>query len=134
MKKILIIISLIAIGIVPFFLTRCNLSPNVNIKNIKKITIDMPKEEVIKILGTPFEIQQKPENTEGKISYTMRYSKSIFYCKCYPMLWITLTDNKVSNVYSKKYYSVLFNDEECIYNLTSNQSFEAPNFLKLFPN
>ncbi len=115
-----------------FFRSGANLSGNVTRDKIKKIEIDMTEEQATAILGQPYSLEPYIQEHLGQQSFVMVYSKPVPWARWYPMLWIHLDDNSVTEVYAKRYVLWGF-DDKGVYGLTKEKKWENKYFADTFP-
>ena len=120
MKQKLLTIGLL---IIAFFLsmrilgTNSNLTERVSVKKILEIKVGMTQNEVLGIIGKPFEIEQSYQNKT-----TFVYSKPVKYSRNYPMLWVHFDkNNKVYGVLAKRYIYFGLDDEGIYHVSTGNK-------------
>jgi hypothetical protein len=135
MKKRVIFnfVVLISLTVVLGSCGRSRLAGKVSTTTIRQIKYGMSKDEVIKILGHPFSIEPCSFEYYGANAFTMNYSQPIEYARWYPMLWIHLKNNKVVEVYAKRY--IMFGaDDKGVYGLDDKRNWESAEFETTFPN
>jgi hypothetical protein len=110
-----------------------DLAGNVNVLNIRKIRLGMTQAQVIELLGEPFSVEKKSIEYWPPNSFVMHYSRPGQRARWYPMLWIHLKDDKVEEVYAKRYifWGV---DDEGVYLLDGRHDSEGVRFTSTFPN
>ena len=125
-------IVLISLTVVLGSCGRSRLAGKVTTTSVREIKYGMSKDEVLKILGHPFSIEPRSIQYYGRNAYTMNYSQPIEYARWYPMLWIHLKNNKVVEVYAKRY--IMFGvDDEGVYGLDDKRQWESKQFESTFP-
>lgn len=94
--------------------TRTDAVKGVTIEKIKSIKVGISEEQVVKILGFPYDIYVYSNLT----SYS--YTKPVLLSKHYPMLSVQFnSEMKVSNVLIKRFDGILKIDDLYIYNLAA---------------
>lgn len=104
------------------------LADGVSIEAIRAMQVGMTEEEVLSIIGEPFDIAPSSLNP---FIMTFTYSKRIPIARWYPMLWVHFQDGKVIEVYAKRYY--FWGDDIGILWLGIDGSWETPLFEPSFP-
>ena len=76
------------------------LAEGVTVEAIRAVKNGMTEEEVVAILGVPFERAPSVNHLD---TITLTYSKPAYFAQWYPMLWVHLRNDRVFEVYAKRY-------------------------------
>lgn len=96
---------------------------------IRAIQNGMTEEQVLAIIGPP--LDRGPSSHDPEVT-TLVYSKSAYFARWYPMLWIHLRDGRVIDVYGKRYIDWGV-DDMGVYG-TGNGPWETEWFERTFPS
>ncbi len=105
-----------------------HLADRVSIEAIRALQVGMTEEEILSIIGEPFDITH---SSVDPFIMTFTYSKRVPFARWYPMLWVHFQDGKVIEVYAKRYF---WGDDIGIYAVEINGSWETPLFEQSFPS
>ena len=106
------------------------LSPKVTRASIRQIKLGNAQATVTELLGAP---RERKDMSDGWI--TLVYSRPAAGSATYPMLWVTLHNDAVTEVYAKRY--VLWGaDDDGVYLLNERnpQGWVSPDFDGAFPD
>jgi hypothetical protein len=107
------------------------LSPGVTQEAIRSVQLGMSQQEVVRRLGTP-KRAYRPQWAAHDNVQTFEFSEPVDGARWYPMLWVHLQDNRVIQVYAKRY--VLWGvDDEGVYGLSQSGRGETAAFMITFP-
>jgi hypothetical protein len=109
--------------------TRREAGPLVTRDRIRDIGVGMSRSDVERILGKPMDVE-----VEERDHLVLTYTRRPFGARYYPMLWIHLRNDKVSEIYAKRYGLWVIDDDIGIYGRGSEPAFERPEFEQLFQN
>jgi len=76
-------------------------SNRVTVANIQRVSLGMSEDEVVAILGPPFEVEPQP--CLGPCAKMMTYSRPVHGARSYPMLWVHSRGRGVNDVHAKRY-------------------------------
>lgn len=105
------------------------LAEGVTIEAIRAVESGMTEEEVIAILGGP--VGRAP-SVNHPDAITLTYSKPAYFAKWYPMLWVHLRNDRVFEVYAKRYIA-WGSDEVGVYGAENEPQWETDLFEQTFP-
>jgi len=103
----------------------------VTVENIRRVKIGMSRTEVEHLLGPPLAVESNDANFHGVGSDTMVYSRRLPVPMGYPMLWVTLRNGRVEDVYAKRHH--IF-DSFGVYGIRGSRRWETADFVKTFPS
>jgi hypothetical protein len=101
-------------------------APGVTARAIRTLRIGMTEAEVVETLGAPLSVKA---DQNGSLK-TLEFTRAV-RARSFPMLWVHLTNGRVTEVYAKKYVWWGF-DDEGLYGLSSSGHWESPGFEKSF--
>lgn len=103
--------------------------PLVTKQHIRAVHIGMSRTEVEQMLGVPLTVESDPADRHVVLTYTRRPTGVRYF----PMLWVHMSDDRVREVYVKRYGFWLMDDDIGVYGRGS-VDFERPEFAELFPD
>ena len=109
--------------------TRREAGPLVTRDRIRAIAIGMSRTDVERIIGQPINVEVVERN-----DLVLTYTRKPLRARYYPMLWIHLRDDKVPEVYAKRYGLWVIDDDIGIYGRSSESACERPEFEQVFQN
>ena len=126
------ILALGAIAVAGWWVTHgvSRLAEGVTVEAIRAVQNGMTEEEVLAILGDPLERAPSDHYPDG---ITLTYSKPAYFAKRYPMLWVHLRNDKVDDVYAKR-YEVWGVGDVGVYGTGNDRQFETELFEQTFPS
>lgn len=103
------------------------LAPGVTRAAIRSIRVGMTEGEVVRILGEPL---SSDFDADRRVR-TLNYTRAVPGARWHPMLWVHLTEGRVSEVYAKKYVW-WGKDDEGVYMLNDAGQSETREFEHTF--
>lgn len=105
------------------------LAEGVTVESIRAVENGMTEEEVVAILGNPIE---RAPSVNYPDAITLTYSKPAYFAKWYPMLWIHLRNDRVVDIYAKRYID-WGTDDIGVYGTGNDHQWETDLFEQTFP-
>ena len=105
------------------------LAKGVTVESIRAVENGMTEEEVVAILGNPIE---RAPSVNYPDAITLAYSKPTYFAKWYPMLWVHLRNDRVVDVYAKRYID-WGTDDVGVYGTGNDRQWETDLFEQTFP-
>lgn len=94
---------------------------------IRSLKLGMTRVDIEHVLGQPFR-----EDTEIPGRVVLHYSREVAYARSYPMLWIHLQNDRLVEVYAKRYF-LWGLDDEAVYLLSDRGRWEISKCESMFP-
>lgn len=108
--------------------TSANLPEGVTVEAVRRVALGMSRQEVEGILGPAMQVEEGIPEFDGKGRQTLVYFRRMPPLLWrHPKLWVHLRHGRVEEVYAKR-------DDEAIYFLDADGSFEGKLFRETFPS
>ena len=117
-----------------------DVASGVTVDGIRSLRPGMTYAEVVKAIGDPFNMEvELPVHKEGTVMVSGRmvstrepndghvlltYSRRMNVLTTYPMLWVHLRSGRVSEIYAKRYFALVWfgGDDEGIYGYSAGEA------------